>query len=176
MVPSRKKAPLLSGGFVRPLLAISYCFQALSDFLLQAAVGRLVESGTCKRFRQALHLRKSMLEVMGMLVPGAIAPLLHRLGRSVSQMERHRLIAMALNGFNHRVQRPEGCMGLESPRQGDRSLRKREPASGNPQEVYRLHGCHALLECARTSHANIFDGHPHALAQCMASMQAVHFL
>src|SRR5258708_21128165 len=109
MVLCRKKAPL-PGGFVRPFLAISYCFQALGDFLLQAAVGRLVESRTCKRFRQALHLRQCVLEVMGMLVPRAIAPLLHRLGRSVSQMERYGLIAMVLDRFNHRVQRPEGSV------------------------------------------------------------------
>ncbi len=98
---------------------------------------------------------------MGMLVPGAIAPLFHRSGGSVAELEGHWLGHVLLHRLHHPVKRLVGGVGLGRDGQVDGQLRERQVALGDPQKMDGLHGGDGLFERARIGQADVFDRHTH---------------
>src|SRR5579872_5606769 len=72
------------------LFGFADLFHPLGDSLLHASVGGKVVLPAGERRGKTFHPRNGVLELVRVLVSGAVSPLLHRRGGRIAEMHRHR--------------------------------------------------------------------------------------
>src|SRR5260370_1369321 len=101
------------------------------------------------------------LHIMRVLIVLAVIPLLHRLRRSVPQMQRPRLRSSSLNIRQHRPISRINRIRLRSQRQINHSLHQRQFPLRMPQKVHRILRAQTKIQRLRSRQPNILDRHPH---------------
>src|SRR5579883_3533645 len=88
----------------RPLSPGPNFLEPLGDLLLGSARGRMIELGAAEIAGQALHGIEGVLELMGVLVSFAVAPLFHGAGGRVAKLHGHRFGGVLLRALDRGVQ------------------------------------------------------------------------
>src|SRR5690606_24134365 len=107
--------------------------QLLLDFTFQAAICRLVESGT-QTVGEIMFARSvAVWLVMGITISPAVTQFFHELGGSVAQMHRHRRTAVLLGVTAGRLIGVVDRVGFGGTGQINHGLRKRQLALGRTE-------------------------------------------
>ena len=144
---------------LRPIL------QALADFALEAALGRIVELLPAEFFREIVLAGERLLGVVVVFVARAVAFGLHQLGRRIEDVLGRQQRAGLLGGALGRAERHIGRVRFRRGGDVDHGLGERQFALGRAEKVVGVLGRVRDNQRLRIGKPDILDRHAHDAAR-----------